>query len=108
MGPPADGSKPRSHAFTVLTLLRASKHRPGGPWSDNDFDAVHDEAHVGRIVWPASSYTAGRDKPWFWSITCKAPNVPTDPGNAASLEEVMAAFKARWVVVSAGRRPRLP
>ena len=92
----------------ILTLLRASKHRPGGPWSDDDYDVADAEGPVGRIMWTASSYTAGRDRPWFWSIICKVPNEPTDRGNAASLEEAMAAFKARWLVVTANGRPRLP
>jgi hypothetical protein len=92
----------------MLTLLRASKHRPGGPLSDDDYDVVDNEGHVGRIVRTASSYTAGPDKPWFWSITCKVPNEPTDRDNAASLHDAMQAFKARWVAVNPGGRPRLP
>lgn len=92
----------------MLTLLRASKHRPGGPWSPDDFDVVDDEGHVGQIMWTAASFTAGRERPWFWSITCKVPNEPADRGNAASREEAMAAFKARWTVVSGNGRPRLP
>ena len=92
----------------MLTLLRASKHRPGGPWSEDDYDVVDDEGHIGRIVWTASSFTAGRDKPWFWSITCKVPSEVADRGNAASLEDAMAAFKARWLLVSANGRPKLP
>ena len=92
----------------TLTLLRASKHRSGGPWSEDDFDIVDDEGDVGRIMWTSTSFTAGRDKPWFWSITCKVPNEPTDRGNAASLEDAMAAFKARWLIVSAKGRPKLP
>ena len=92
----------------MLTLLRASKHRPGGPWSEDDYDVVDDEGHIGRIVWTASSFTAGRDKPWFWSITCKVPNELADRGNAATLEDALQAFKARWLVVSAGGRLRLP
>ena len=92
----------------MLTLLRASKHRPGGPWSEDDYDVVDDAGHIGRIVWTASSFTAGRDKPWFWSITCKVPSEAADRGNAASLEDAMAAFKARWLLVSANGRPKLP
>lgn len=90
-----------------LTLLRASKHRPGD-WSEDDYDVVDDEGGVGRIMWTSASFTAGRDKPWFWWITCKVPSEPVDRGNAASLEEAMRAFKARWMVVSANGRPRLP
>jgi len=30
----------------MLTLKRASKHRSGGPWSDNDYDVFEGEQHV--------------------------------------------------------------
>ena len=90
-----------------LTLKRASKHRPGD-WSDDDFDVVDDDGKVGQIVLTASSFTGGADCPWFWSITCKFPSEVADRGNAGSLEEAMAAFKARWLEVSAKGRPRLP
>lgn len=92
----------------MLTLKRPAPHSTGEPWRDDDYD-VHDaEGCVGRIVLTAASFTAGRDKPWFWSITCKVPNEPADRGNAANLEEAKQAFKARWVVVGARGRPRLP
>lgn len=91
-----------------LTLLRASRHRPGGPWSDDDFDVVDEGGVVGRIMFAAANYTGGPDRPWFWSITCKLPNESADRGNAVSREEAMQAFKARWLAVSANRRPRLP
>jgi hypothetical protein len=73
----------------MLTLLRASKHRTGGPWSEDDFDVVDDEGTVARIMWTAASFTAGR-------------------GNAANLEDAKRDFKARWLAVSANGRPRLP
>ena len=91
----------------MLTLLRASKYRPGD-WDDNDFDVVDDEGRLGRIVLTAASFTGGRDRPWFWSITCIFPSEPANWGNTASLEDAMAAFKARWLAVSAGGRRRLP
>ena len=97
-----------SATLIILNLLRASKHRRGGPWSDDDFDVVDDEGPVGRIVLTAASFTAGRDQPWFWSITCRCPQASADRGNAASLEDAMRALKARWLVVSANERPRLP
>jgi hypothetical protein len=31
----------------MLTLNRASKHRPGGPWSDNDYDVFDGKQHIG-------------------------------------------------------------
>jgi hypothetical protein len=91
----------------ILTLLRASKHRRGD-WSDDDFDVVDDAGHVGRILLAAANYTGGPERPWFWSITCRFPQASADRGNAASLEDAMASFKARWTVVSANGRPRLP
>ena len=106
-GPACTPHSSISRALPTLTLLRASKRRPGD-WSDDDFDVVDDERCVGRIMWTASSFTAGRDKPWFWTITCKVPNAAADRGNAASREEAMQPFKSLWLVVSANGRPRLP
>ena len=34
----------------MLALKRASKHRPGGPWSDDDYDVFDGERHIGRIM----------------------------------------------------------
>ena len=34
--------------MTMLTLKRASKHRTGGPWSDDDYDVYDGERHGGR------------------------------------------------------------
>jgi hypothetical protein len=41
----------------MLTLKRASKSRPIGQWSDDDYDVFDGEQHIGRIVW---SYAALR------------------------------------------------
>ena len=27
------------------------KHRPGGPWSDDDYNVFDGDRHVGRIMW---------------------------------------------------------
>jgi hypothetical protein len=35
----------------VLILKRASKSRPSGDWSDDDYDVFDGERHVGRIMW---------------------------------------------------------
>jgi hypothetical protein len=35
----------------MLTLKRASKHRPGGPWPDDDYDVFDGDRHIGRILW---------------------------------------------------------
>jgi len=77
----------------MLTLKRASKHRPGGPWSDDDYDVFDGERHVGRIMW---THAASKETPWFWTITARVPQYPHDRGYAATREEAMADFKARW------------
>ena len=35
----------------MLTLKRASKSRPTGQWSDDDYDVFDGDRHVGRIMW---------------------------------------------------------
>lgn len=34
----------------MLILKRASKHRPGGPWGEDDYDVLDGEQHIGRIM----------------------------------------------------------
>ncbi len=77
----------------MLTLKRASKRRPGGPWDPDDYDVFEGDQHVGRIM---RTHHAPADQPWFWTITVRAPQGPTDRGYAASRDEAMAKFKAAW------------
>jgi hypothetical protein len=34
----------------MLILKRASKSRPGGEWSDDDYDVFDGDLHIGRIM----------------------------------------------------------
>ena len=77
----------------MLILKRASKSRPSGQWSDDDYDVFDGEQHIGRIMW---THAAPADHRWFWTITVRVPQSAYDRGYAASREEAMAAFKARW------------
>ena len=53
----------------MLTLERASKSRPSGIWSDDDYDVFDGERHIGRIMLTPQ---APEDEPWFWTITARA------------------------------------
>jgi hypothetical protein len=82
----------------MLVLKSASKSRPSGEWSADDYDVVergHGEKLVGRIM---RSPQAPAGQPWFWSITARVPQYPHDRGYAETLTQAMADFKARWTV----------
>ena len=77
----------------MLTLKRASKSRPSGEWSDDDYDVFDGKQHIGRIMW---THAAPADRGWFWTITARCPQLSYDRGYAATREEAMAEFKAAW------------
>jgi hypothetical protein len=54
---------------------------------------------VGRIF---HAPMAPRDRPWFWTITVRAPQRPTERGYAHTRADAMAAFKAAWRHVGRG------
>jgi hypothetical protein len=78
-----------------LVLVRASKSR-GGQWSDDDFDVRLDDASgqvIGRIF---RTFIETSERPWFWMITARFPQKPTERGIAVTREEAMTAFRLAW------------
>jgi hypothetical protein len=71
----------------MLTLKRASKSRPSGSWSDDDYDVFNGERHIGRIMLHPQ---APQGQPWFWTSTA-------DRGYSATREQAMADFKVQWL-----------
>ena len=77
-----------------LILIRASKSRPRGQWSDDDYDVWDWNAKVVGRIFRATAAPPGRS--WFWTITERDLQRPTEIGYAASCEEALAAFKQVW------------
>jgi hypothetical protein len=80
---------------TTLSLVHASKSRGGVLWSKDDYDVYDGERRViGRIMLHPQ---ARKDRPWLWTITVRARIASlSDSGYAASREQALADFKARW------------
>jgi hypothetical protein len=48
---------------------------------------------VGRI---SRATSVPKDRPWFWTITVRALQRPTDLGYATTCDEAMEEFKRAW------------
>ncbi|MGB8826880.1 MAG: hypothetical protein WCD25_26410 [Pseudolabrys sp.] len=80
-----------------LVLVSARKSRGTDYWDNDDYDVRLGNASgrvVGRIF---RQPRAPKEQPWFWTITAreKSPSV-YNRDYAASREQAMADFKARW------------
>jgi hypothetical protein len=88
----------------LLVLVSASKSRPKGDWSADDYDVRLGDAQgqvVGRVFKVAQP---PQDRPWFWTITRRAPQRPTECGYAATREDSIAAFRSAWDPMPEGKR----
>jgi hypothetical protein len=77
-----------------LILVHASKSRPSGKWTDDDYDVWDWNAKVVGRIFRATAAPPGRS--WFWTITVRLPQYPTVRGYTATRDEAMAAFKRAW------------
>ena len=77
-----------------LILVHASKSRPSGKWSDDDYDVWDGKAKVVGHIFRAPAALPGRS--WYRIITVRLPQYPTLRGYAATREEAMAEFKRAW------------
>jgi hypothetical protein len=87
------------YSFTMSDLyLAPTKFGFGGT---DDYVVLDGERVIGRIV---RLPNPPKGRPWFWAITAadKTPSV-RNKGHAATCEEAMADFKARWLVQPLGR-----
>jgi len=83
---------------TQLVLVPARKSRGAGHWDRDDYDVRLGDASgpvVGRIMRHPQALEA---QPWFWTITAREqPAAVYDRGYAASREQAMRYFKARYL-----------
>ena len=77
-----------------LVLVRASVSRPSGKSSDDAYDVWDGNAKVVGRIFRAILTPPGR--PWFWTITERDLQRPTDLGYAATCDDALAAFKQAW------------
>ena len=81
-----------------LVLVSSRKSRAGDHWDKDDYDVRIGDANgavIGRIF---RHPQAPKDQPWFWTITAREqPPSVYNRGYAASREQAMRYFKARYI-----------
>jgi hypothetical protein len=77
--------------MTTLLLRRANISRPGGPWSEHDYDVCDGDRVVGRV------YSVGGrpDGEWFWGLSFDLRGRKAY-ASAPSLDDAKAAFRAEY------------
>jgi len=65
---------------------------PASPWQDEDYDVFDGDRDVGRI-YVVGSY--GGNETWFWGVSFQLTGRKSY-GNATSLEEAKAEFRAQY------------
>ena len=89
---------------TRLVLVSARKSRGADYWDKDDYDVRLGNASgrvVGRIF---RQPRAPKEQPWFWTITAREqPPSVYNRGYAASREQAMRYFKARYIRPAAFR-----
>jgi hypothetical protein len=74
-----------------LILRRANVSRPGGSWSEHDFDGFEGGREAGRVYRVV-------DRPvseWFWGVSFQLTGRKSY-GHAPTLDAAKAAFKAEY------------
>jgi hypothetical protein len=74
-------------------ILKSAATRSGGPWSDDDYDVLHEGRAIGRIL--AMDVPGGRA--WMWSIFAEARKPGAQYiGHEPTRTAAMTAFATSW------------
>ena len=88
----------------MLTLKRTYENPAVGPWSYDNYNVLDGDQSVGRVL--LAERTPG-DQRWFWTAAPLTQSA-LDHGYAASREQAMADFTARWDALHSRQIPQIP
>jgi hypothetical protein len=81
-----------------LVLVSARKSRGTDYWDNNDYDVRLGDGSGGVVGRIFRQPRAPKEQPWYWTITAREqPPSVYNHGYAASREQAMRYFKARYV-----------